>query len=104
VGIAVETLTTLLTVAMRLLRTGPDFTPPVSLLKPLKGVDPQMYAGLISHCRQIYPAAFELLFGVHHLDDPAVVEVERLRAEFPEVPIRLVVCDERLGTSGKVST
>ena len=120
-GIAVETVTTLLTVAgvaylllalwgareygraMRLLRTGPEFTPPVSLLKPLKGVGPQMYAGLISHCRQVYPAAFELLFGVHHLDDPAVAEVERLRAEFPEVPIRLVVCGERLGTSGKVS-
>ena len=89
--------------AMRRLGTEPEFTPPVSLLKPLKGADPQMYAGLISHCLQVYPAAFELLFGVHHLDDPAVAEVERLRAEFPEVPIRLVECGERLGTSGKVS-
>ena len=121
-GIAVEALTTLLTVAgiaylmlalwgtreyrraMRLLRTGSEFAPPVSLLKPLKGVDPQMYAGLVSHCRQIYPAAFELLFGVHSLDDPAVAEVERLRSQFPEVPIRLVECGERLGNSGKVSS
>ena len=121
-GIAVETLTTLLTIAgiaylvlalwgtreygraMRLLHTQPEFTPPVSLLKPLKGVDPQMYAGLTSHCLQVYPAGFELLFGVHYLDDPAVAEVERLRAEFPGVSIRLVECGEQLGTNGKVSS
>jgi ceramide glucosyltransferase len=62
-----------------------------------------MYAGLESHCRQDYPAPFELVFGVHRLDDPAVAEVERLRAAYPEVPIKLVECGERLGTSGKVS-
>jgi ceramide glucosyltransferase len=62
-----------------------------------------MYAGLQSHCRQLYPAPFELVFGVHRLDDPAVAEVERLQAEFPEVAIKLVECRERLGTSGKVS-
>jgi ceramide glucosyltransferase len=75
----------------------------VTLLKPLKGVDPRMYAGLESHCRQSYPAPFELVFGVHRLDDPAVAEVERLRREFPDVAIKLVECRERLGTSGKVS-
>jgi ceramide glucosyltransferase len=40
---------------------------------------------------------------VSSLDDPAVGEIERLRAEFPECAIRLVECRERLGTSGKVS-
>src|SRR6202012_4809713 len=77
--------------------------PDVTLLKPVKGVDPRMYAGLASHCRQHYAGAFEIVFGVSSLDDPAVGEIERLRTEFPDCAIRLVECHERLGTSGKVS-
>jgi ceramide glucosyltransferase len=75
----------------------------VTLLKPLKGVDPRMYAGLESHCRQVYGGPVELVFGVHSLDDPAVAQVERLRTQFPEIAIKLVECPQRLGTSGKVS-
>ena len=81
----------------------PPFAPPVSILKPLKGVDPRMYPSLVSHCEQTYAGAFELIFGVHSLADPAVAEVERLRAEYPRIPIRLVECPQKLGTSGKVS-
>ncbi len=62
-----------------------------------------MHAGLASHCRQEYAGSFEIVFGVSSLDDPAVGEIERLRAEFPSCSIRLVECRERLGTSGKVS-
>jgi len=79
------------------------FAPDVSILKPVKGVDPRMYAGLVSHCRQEYAGRFEIIFGVGSMDDPAVAEIERLRAEFPACAIRLVECPERLGTSGKVS-
>jgi ceramide glucosyltransferase len=79
------------------------FAPDVSILKPVKGVDPRMYAGLVSHCRQQYAGNFEIVFGVSSMDDPAVSEIERLRAEFPDCAIRLVECQERLGTSGKVS-
>jgi len=88
---------------LRRRREGPEFAPPVTLLKPLKGVDPRMYAGLASHCRQLYAAPFEVVFGVHSLDDPAVAEVAQLRAEFPSAAIKLVECPQRLGTSGKVS-
>jgi ceramide glucosyltransferase len=84
-------------------KTESGFAPDVTILKPVKGVDPRMYAGLASHCRQEYAGAFEIVFGVSSLDDPAVGEIERLRAEFPECAIRLVECRERLGTSGKVS-
>lgn len=79
------------------------FTPDVTILKPVKGVDQKMYAGLVSHCRQQYAAGFEIVFGVSALDDPAVAEIERLQTEFPDCTIRLVECRERLGTSGKVS-
>jgi ceramide glucosyltransferase len=79
------------------------FAPDVSILKPMKGVDSRLHAGLVSHCRQQYGGNFEILFGVSSLDDPAVAEVERLRAEFPDCAIRLIECPQRLGTSGKVS-
>ena len=75
----------------------------VTLLKPLKGVDPRMYAGLKSHCDQRYDGPVEIVFGVRSLSDPAVAEVERLRREFPGVAIKLIECPEMLGTSGKVS-
>jgi ceramide glucosyltransferase len=86
-------------------RRKPDngFAPDVTILKPVKGVDPRMYAGLASHCRQKYAGQFEIVFGVSRLDDPAVGEIERLKAEFPDCAIRFVECRERLGTSGKVS-
>ncbi len=89
--------------AVRKARAGVGFAPAVSVLKPLKGVDPRMYAGLASHARQEYGGGFELVFGVHDADDPAVAEVARLREEFPAVRMKLVVCPEVLGTSGKVS-
>jgi ceramide glucosyltransferase len=62
-----------------------------------------MYAGFVSHCRQEYAGRFEIIFGVSSMEDLAVGQIERLRQEFPERSIRLVECQERLGTSGKVS-
>ena len=118
---AIEAITTLLTLAglaylllvlwgarsfahyWRRKRLDGGFAPDITILKPVKGVDPRMYAGLESHCRQEYAGRFEIVFGVSSLDDPAVSEIERLRAEFPECAIRVVECRERLGTSGKVS-
>ena len=84
-------------------RAATGFTPDVTILKPVKGVDARMYAGLVSHCQQQYAGNFEIIFGVSSLDDPAAAEINRLRAEFPAIAIRLVECRERLGTSGKVS-
>ncbi|HEX3437777.1 MAG TPA: bacteriohopanetetrol glucosamine biosynthesis glycosyltransferase HpnI [Pseudacidobacterium sp.] len=79
------------------------FFPPVSILKPLKGFDYDMYASFASHCRQQYAGEYEILFGVSSMDDPAVAAVERLKAEYPDTPIRLVLTPEVLGTNGKVS-
>lgn len=75
---------------------------PVSILKPLKGADPQMYESFRSHCVQDHPE-YELIFGVNEASDAAVPYVERLQAEFPMVPIRLVVCSTVLGANRKVS-
>ena len=80
----------------------PQNTPPVSILKPLKGTDPEMYESFRSHCLQDYPE-YEIVFGVSDAEDPAVELVKRLQVEFPQRAIRLVVCDKNLGSNTKVS-
>jgi ceramide glucosyltransferase len=80
------------------------FSPGVSILKSLKGLDPGMIEAFRSHCRQTYGGDVELLFGVSSLADPAVSAVEQLKAEFPAHSIQLIRCPTVLGTNGKVST
>jgi ceramide glucosyltransferase len=80
----------------------PRSLPPVSILKPLKGADPEMYESFRSHCLQDYPE-YEIVFGVSDADDPAIWFVERLQAEFPQIPIQLVLCLRSLGANTKVS-
>jgi ceramide glucosyltransferase len=76
--------------------------PPVSILKPLKGADLEMYECLRSHCVFNYEQ-YELVFGVNDPNDPAVAVVERLVHEFPNHDIRLLHCETVLGANGKVS-
>ncbi len=80
-----------------------EFAPPVTILKPVKGLDPAMDEAFASHCRQEYGGDYEILFGVSSLDDPAVAAIERLQAAFPERSIRVVECPENLGPNGKLS-
>jgi ceramide glucosyltransferase len=77
--------------------------PPISILKPLKGVDPEIYESFRSHCDQDYPGDYEIIFGVSEANDPAVDVVRRLQLEFPQKRIELIVCSERLGVNVKVS-
>jgi len=76
--------------------------PPISILKPLKGTDPDIYASFRSHCLQDYPE-YEIIFGVSDPDDPAVASVEQLQREFPDRAIRLAVSPNKLGANVKVS-
>jgi ceramide glucosyltransferase len=76
--------------------------PPVSILKPLKGTDPEMYESFRSHCLQDYPE-YEIIFGVSDPEDPAIESVKKLQYEFPERRIILVFCPKILGSNVKVS-
>src|ERR1700693_2794361 len=62
----------------------------ISILKPVYGRDPGFYSAIRSHALQQYPE-FEILFGVHAIDDPASVDIQRLISEFPSVRVRLIV-------------
>ena len=81
----------------------PDFTPPVSILKPLKGADPEIYEAFRSHCLQDYPE-YELVFGVADFNDPAAAAVRKLKQEFPDRAIQLLRCSPAGGTNRKVAT
>ena len=76
--------------------------PPVSILKPLKGTDPEIYESFRSHCLQDYPE-YEIIFGVSDPNDPAIESVRELQRDFPGRRIQLVVCEKILGANVKVS-
>jgi len=81
----------------------PTNLPPVSILKPLKGTDPDIYESFRSHCLQDYPE-YEIVFGVSDPNDPAIASVQQLQKEFPGRAIHLVVAASPLGANLKVST
>lgn len=75
---------------------------PVSVLKPLHGAEPRLYENLQSFCAQIH-ASYELIFGVHDAEDPAIAVVQRLQREFPQLPMALVIDPAVHGANLKVS-
>jgi len=74
---------------------------PISILKPLAGLDDLLESNLRTFFRQEYPA-FEILFAVRRPDDPAVAIVKKLQKEFSHVPTRLFVTGEPPYPNAKV--
>ncbi|HYC22853.1 MAG TPA: bacteriohopanetetrol glucosamine biosynthesis glycosyltransferase HpnI [Candidatus Bathyarchaeia archaeon] len=83
-------------------RVDPGRLPPVTILKPLHGAVPETYDNLASVCRIDYPS-LQIVFGVADLDDPVVPIVNRVRRDFPQREIDLVVSDRSIGSNAKVS-
>ena len=87
-------------------------SPGVTILKPLHGAEEGLYEHLLSFCRQDYAGPVQILFGVHHADDPAAAAARRvvalaraglLRGAAARLSVELVVDPANHGSNGKVS-
>ena len=79
-----------------------DFTPPITILKPLCGAEPNLLENLSSFCNQDYPG-FQVIFGVRDADDPAVAVTRQVIDRFPARDACLVIDDRIHGSNLKIS-
>lgn len=78
-----------------------DFTPPVSILKPVKGMDGESFENFASFCRQDYPS-YQIVFAVASETDPVIPVIRRVQEAFPERDIELVIDPRIHGANYKV--
>ena len=78
------------------------FAPPVSVLKPIRGLDPGGHENFASFCQQDYPN-YEILFCVGDTSDPALPLLEQIVREFPQCQIRILIGTDREAANDKVA-
>ena len=79
----------------------PSFQPPVSILKPICGLDGNAYANLASFCRQDYPV-YQIIFSIRDPQDSGIAQVLQIIHDFPKLDIQFVVSTSTIGTNLKV--
>ena len=82
----------------------PDFSPPLTILKPLCGADWESYTTLSSFCQQDYPL-YQMIFSVQDSQDPSIEIVQKIQQDFPDLDIELVIGDREtaLGINPKIN-
>jgi ceramide glucosyltransferase len=80
-----------------------SFAPPVSILKPVRGVDHGAYDNFASYCQLDYPK-YELVFAMADPHDPVLPVIEKLQRDFPKQSIRFVTDVPRIGENNKVNS
>ena len=101
-GIAVFSILRFFLAAKSKLDASNEFLPPVSNLKPVRGLDPDAYENFASFCRQDYPN-YEILFCVGDTSDPALPVLQKLIDDFPQTQIRIIIGSGREATNDKVA-
>ncbi len=79
-----------------------EFSPAVTILKPIYGLDPEMEENLRSFCQQDYPE-YQIIFGLHDNDDPAIPVIKRIIKEFKNIDVSYIVDPRIYGCNHKVS-
>jgi ceramide glucosyltransferase len=85
-----------------LLPADPEFCPPVSILKPIRGLDADAHRNLVSFCQLDYPE-YEIVFCIDGEDEAVVSAIEDLRRGFPKRSIRVLHGSGRIATNDKVA-
>jgi ceramide glucosyltransferase len=80
-----------------------SFAPPVSILKPVRGVDQGAYENFASYCQLEYPE-YELVFAMADRHDPVIPVIQKLQKDFPNARIRFVTDVPRVGENNKVNS
>jgi ceramide glucosyltransferase len=86
----------------RLIESETGGTAPITILKPLYGQEPLLAEALATLCEQDYPAAWQIVFGVHDAADTAIPVVRALQASYPDRHIDLVIDPTAHGSNPKV--
>ncbi len=81
-------------------KSAPEFTPPVSLLKPLHGDEPGLEAHLATFFEQDYPE-YEILFCARHEEDAGLAAARRVAARHPQVPVQFLTSGEPTAPNAK---
>src|ERR1700722_13116984 len=79
-----------------------NYTPPISNLKPIRGLDPDAYENFASFCRQDYPE-YEIVFCLGDADDPSLPVIEQLQRDFPACAIRILFHSRGSASNDKVA-
>ena len=76
--------------------------PPITILKPVHGLEKNLEQNLRSACRQDYPH-YQIVFSVQHKQDPAIPLLRRLQIEFGPELVTVVVENHQAGSNGKIN-
>ena len=79
----------------------PGLTPPVSVIKPVCGLEPDLRANLTSFCTQVYPD-YEVLFVAERDDDPGLAVAREVAAQFASLRTVVLSAGQRVGRNLKV--